>query len=98
MHREADLMRYSYDTLKSNATRRGKPFELTFEEFKMFCYLTAYHIGKGRTKVSYTVDCIINELGYIASNIRSIPKGENSRKGTKTLVYDWEYPEYAHYK
>lgn len=95
-HRKADMMRYSYDTLITNCIRRGKFFDLTYEQFQLFCYETKYFLGKGRTKVSFTIDCIIPDL-YTLSNLRVVTKGENSRKGVKTLVYDWEHKDYAVY-
>lgn len=45
--------------------------------------------GKGRSKESYTVDCIDPKLGYIEGNIQCLLKSENSSKGTKVLHYDW---------
>lgn len=47
--------------------------------------------GKGRSRTSYTIDCIVNELGYVEGNIRVLPKHENSAKGTKSILeYDWQ--------
>lgn len=89
-HRRKHLMRYAYDTLKANASRRGVLFNLTFNEFEMFCRETKYHLGKGRTKVSFTVDRMENDKGYEIGNIRVLSKSENSSKGTKSLIYDWE--------
>jgi hypothetical protein len=88
-------MKASYQTMKYNATRRKKPFTITFEYFKQFCYETCYMAGKGRTKESFTVDCEINELGYIPGNIKMRTKSINSRKHVSRLVYDWEHPDYA---
>ena len=83
-------MRASYDILKHNAKRRKKPFSITYEDFKEFCYETAYLAGKGRTAQSFSVDCEINELGYVKGNLKCRTIAENSRKGVKRLVYDWE--------
>ena len=88
--RDKNPMRYSYDTLKSNAKRRRKIFTITFDDFKEFCYKTEYMAGKGRTKDCYSVDCIINELGYAKGNLQRLSVSENSKKGVKKLVYDWE--------
>lgn len=96
-HRKKDPMRYSYDAMKANAKRRNKIFTISFEYFQQFCYQTKYHLGKGRSKVSFTVDCKINELGYAEGNIQMLTKQENSRKGVKSLEYDWE-TGYAIYK
>lgn len=89
--RAADPVRYAYNTTKHNAKRRGKPFELTFEQFKAFCYREDYIQGKGKTKESLSIDCIINELGYVEGNIRALPLAENARKGCKKILhYDWQ--------
>lgn len=83
-------MKASYQTLKYNATRRNKVFTITFEYFEKFCYETNYMAGKGRSKSSYSIDRIKNELGYIPGNIQKLTVPENSRKKNKVLVYDWE--------
>lgn len=88
--RKKNPMRASYDILKFNATRRKKPFSISYEYFKAFCYETAYLAGKGRTAQSFSIDCEINELGYVEGNIKVRTMSENARKGVNRLVYDWE--------
>ena len=83
-------MRYAYDTLKMNCKRRKKIFKLTFEQFKFYAQATDYIAGKGRKSLSYSIDCRDPALGYTESNIRPMHKGDNSAKGKKRLVYDWE--------
>jgi CRISPR/Cas system-associated protein endoribonuclease Cas2 len=83
-------MKWSYWNLKSNAKRRNKVFDLTFEQFQDFCIETNYIAGKGRTLLSYSIDRINNNLGYSIGNIRCITVSENSRKNTKILNYDWQ--------
>lgn len=88
--REKYPMKAVFQTLRHNATRRGKVFTITFEYFKQFCYETDYIAGKGRRKKSYTIDRIDNSKGYVPGNIQMLTKSENSRKSSKKLVYDWE--------
>lgn len=85
-------IRYAYDVLKMNAKRRGIPFKITFEWFKKFAIETDYVAGKGRTKKSYSVDRIRNELGYVPGNMRVLTVSDNSMKATRKtiLCYDWE--------
>ncbi len=90
-------MEASYQTLKYNSTRRNVYFDLTFEEFKEFCYETDYMAGKGRGRLSHTVDRVKEgkKPGYTKSNIQCLPKGINSskeqaRRKKKILVYDWQ--------
>lgn len=87
--RAANPMKWSYWNLKANSKRRGKDFQLTFEEFKEFCVATNYIAGKGRTLLQYSIDRIDNTKGYTKDNIRVVTVQENSRKGTKILHYDW---------
>lgn len=77
----------------ANAKRRNKPCYLSFEDFKDFCVETNYMAGKGRTKKSYSIDCIINDLGYIRGNLQRLSLSDNSKKGTKRLHYNWETRE-----
>lgn len=92
-------MRSSYNTLRDNSARRKIHFEITYEEFKELCYETDYIAGKGRSKLSYTLDRIIDDdpsIGYRKGNIRVITKSANSikeqdkRRKKKLLQYDWQ--------
>lgn len=87
--RERNPMRYAYDTLKFNAKRRGKYFELTFEEFKKFAVETDYIKGKGITKKSYSIDRSDNTMGYFIGNIAVRSMEFNARKRKKILNYEW---------
>lgn len=69
--------RYCYKTLKMNAKRRGKFFDLTFEQFVFFINKYNYLELKGKTAMSLTVDCIINKVGYTEKNIRGITLRDN---------------------
>lgn len=91
--RACNPIKAAYLLLKSNAKRRHKPFNLSLEYFTKFCYETDYHIGKGKSKTSLTVDCKINELGYVEGNIQALPNTDNARKGCKRLEYDWRTRE-----
>jgi hypothetical protein len=83
-------LKAAYYLLKSNAKRRNKFFDLTLKEFTEFCREYDYIRGKGKTKTSFTVDCIINSLGYTKGNLQVLPLVENSRKGKKVLEYDYQ--------
>lgn len=75
------------------AKQRNKPFTITLEYFRKFCYKTEYIKGKGRNADSYTVDCIKNELGYVAGNLRILTLSANASKSWKQLHYDWRTKE-----
>lgn len=82
--------KYAYQTLKDNAKRRGKEFDLTFEEFKSFCHNVDYIQNKGKTSRSLTIDRIDERLGYTKENIQALPLSDNIRK---FLSYDWQTKE-----
>jgi hypothetical protein len=73
-------MRASYNTLRYNAKRRGKAFDLTFEQFKEFCRKTNYINKKGKTASSYSIDRIRPAEGYTVDNIQVLTLAANSLK------------------
>lgn len=93
--RSKNPMRAAFEALRFNSRRRGKVFNLSWDEFKQFCRETVYMAGKGRNKPCFTIDRIDDSKGYTANNIQVLSKSMNSAKAKKKLVYDWEYPEHA---
>jgi len=93
--KERNPYRYWYGVNKRNAKRRalkagnGKFWYVTFEHWVKFCDETGYLAIKGRHKDAASVDCKINELGYIDGNIRVLTVGENASKGAKRVT--WNY-------
>jgi hypothetical protein len=69
--------KYAFNNLKQNAKRRGKVFELTFEQFQQFAVETEYMAGKGITKHGLHIDRIDPEKGYLIQNIRVLTNSEN---------------------
>lgn len=88
-------MRDAWQHLKDNSKRRNIFFDLTFEQFQEFCYETDYIKKVGKSSLSYSVDRIIEELGYTAGNIQAIPIRDNTlkeharRRARKILMYDY---------
>jgi hypothetical protein len=80
--------RYWFGVLRRNAARRGKHFALAFEYWVWWCDETGYLSIKGKHKGDASVDCIINELGYIDGNIRPLTVEDNAEKGVKYLDYN----------
>lgn len=81
-------LKYAYNNLKSNAKRRNKPFDLTFDEFKRFAIKTNYMYGKGKTKNSLTIDRIDEDGGYTLKNIQVLENEKNIQK-----YLEWKYDE-----
>lgn len=81
-HKIDNPMRYAFDTLKSNAQRRGKEFSLTFEEFKKFCAETGYMDKKGKTATSMSIDRKENDKGYTYDNMQLLSLADNTAKGS----------------
>ncbi len=73
-------MRYAYNNLRGNARRRGKVFELTFEQFADFAVKTDYINKRGTGSDSYTIDRIDPTKGYTADNIQVLTNAQNVRK------------------
>lgn len=80
-------MRYAYLTNKANAKRRGKGWELTFEEFEQFAYEYDYLGKKGITRKGYGIDRIDEDGPYKIGNIQLLKNPDNIRK---YKVYDWQ--------
>lgn len=71
---------YLFDNLRTHAHERGKPFELTIEQFTAFCIKTRYHELKGVDPQSATIDRIRPALGYVAGNLRVLAHVKNSTR------------------
>ena len=78
--KHTNMLRYTYNALKSNAKRRKKSFSLTIEEFKVICFASGYLKGKGKAKSSLTIDRKNPRCGYHVWNVRIITLSENSKK------------------
>jgi len=75
--------KYAYQSLKDNAKRRCKPFDLSFEQFTQFCITTSYIARKGRKKDCLHIDRIKESDGYTLENIQALTNTENIRKYLK---------------
>lgn len=78
----------AFNSLKTNARRRGKDFNLTFQEFKTFCIETDYLNGKGRSKNGFHIDRIDESKGYSIDNIQILSNTENVKKYIKYIGRD----------
>ena len=84
---QAWRMRYpikaAWKTLRDNAKRRRKFFDLTLEQFTEFVENTAYIDGKGRTRHCLHIDRIDPARGYTFDNIQTLTCSENTVKGNE---------------
>jgi hypothetical protein len=78
--KENDPLKYAYRILQSNAKRRGKEFNLTFQEFQTFCLVSGYLEGKGKCALSYSIDRIDPAVGYEIDNLQVLTLSENTKK------------------
>lgn len=78
--KETNLVGVTFWNLKSNAKRRNKDFNLTLDEFKIFCERTNYLKLKGRVKNKASIDRIDPNKGYSLDNINILTVSENSKK------------------
>jgi hypothetical protein len=91
---------YWFGVNKRNANRRarvygnGKFWRVTFDYWVQFCNETGYLAIKGRYKGDASLDCIINELGYIDGNLQVLTVEDNAGKGVKYIDYNMETGEF----
>lgn len=79
-YRQRNPMRYAFLNLRSNAKRRGVPFELTFEDFSTFAVEVDYLYWKGISKKAYHIDRIDPNKGYLKDNIQLMTNEANIKK------------------
>jgi hypothetical protein len=78
---EKNPEKYLYANLRGNARRRGKVFDISFEDFNEFLIRENYLRRKrGRTKTSVSIDRVENKLGYTKGNLAAIKIQANSWK------------------
>ena len=93
--RKENPKKAAYYALQSNAKRRGKYFDLTFEEFNQFAVMTDYYIKKGIAQDSFHIDRIDETKGYTIDNIQVLTNSKNIKK---YLTYWWnEYDRKMEY-
>lgn len=86
-YKEKHPEKYAYIVLKNNARRRGKYFDLTFEQFLEFSVKSGYMAGKGIYKESLHIDRIDESKGYTIDNIQVLSNIENVKK---YLTYNYD--------
>lgn len=84
----------AYRELKYGAKRRGKSFELTFEEFKKFAIETPYWQNKGRHSTSLHIDRIDENGPYAVWNIQPLQNSENIHKFRRFIKRTIEGPQF----
>jgi hypothetical protein len=89
-YRRNNPLRYAYMTLRDNSKRRGKFFDLTFEQFCAFAVETEYMLKKGIFQKSYHIDRIREEDGYTLDNIQVLTNEDNVKKYLRYHYDDYE--------
>jgi len=79
-YRAKNIEKYTYNNLRNNAKRRGKEFNLTFEEFLEFAIRAKYFVGKGIFKDSLHIDREDETKGYVFSNLQVLANSKNVKK------------------
>jgi hypothetical protein len=94
--RERHPLLYLYLAWRGNAKRRGKFFDVTFDQFQEFCQETGYDKLKGTAADCLSVDRIDPYLGYTKDNIRAITVSDNSKRARGILLEidnEWKMEE-----
>lgn len=69
---------YAYSNLKQNAKKRGKEFDLSFEDFTIFLKKNPNYMRKKGTSIkALQIDRIAVNKGYTLDNIQAITLAEN---------------------
>jgi len=79
-YRKNNPIKAAYFNLRCNAKRRGKKFDLSFEEFKTFAIETKYYKKKGIFSTSLHIDRIDETKGYSIDNIQTLTNSANVKK------------------
>lgn len=74
-------LKVQFWNLRKSATRRGKVFTLTFEDFRVLAVESGYDIGSGRHSHDLHIDRIDPDKGYEPGNVQVITARENVLKG-----------------
>ena len=83
-YRATHPVRDAFHRLRSHAKARRISVDLSFWEWELFCVQTGYHERTGNEGDNLTVDRFDAERAYEATNIRILPRTENSRKWWET--------------
>ena len=82
-HRIKNPWAYYFHLLKLSAKKRDIPFNLTQEEFRVFCDQTNYLQLVGRSPGQFHIDRIDNFKGYEVGNIQLMESSTNVGKGNR---------------
>jgi hypothetical protein len=89
---------YAWDKLRYSARRRKIPFELTMDQFRVFCIETGYIEQKGKSSTCLTIDRVDASKGYAISNIQTLTQTENGRKSyVDRKLAEYKAPEIEPY-
>lgn len=69
-----------YYALKSRAKERGHTCGITLEEFTEWCLETGYHLLKGKSATSASIDRKQHHIGYEKGNLQIRTLSDNSKK------------------
>lgn len=70
----------SYANIKKRSVERGHTFGISLEYFTQWCIDTGYHLLKGKTGSSASIDRIRDEIGYEEGNLTILTLSQNSVK------------------
>lgn len=75
-----NLLKYTYQVLKSNARKRKIKFTITLEQFKVFCDENSYLELKGKSCTSMSIDRKDPTKGYEDGNLKAMSLSDNVKK------------------
>lgn len=72
--------RRNFTNARSNAKRRGIPWDLTYEQWASVWIASGQYTNRGRSRGQYQMDRIDNSRGYSADNVQVIAGAVNRTK------------------
>jgi hypothetical protein len=79
-YRKLHPIKYSYQSFKDNAKRRGKEFLVTYEQYVEFGHKHRLFRPDGTRYTNMTIDRLDCTKGYYVENMQVLTLVENSRK------------------
>lgn len=79
-YREKNPKRVFFLNFRKAAKRRGKEFDLTYDQFLDFCNKTGYFEKRGTSGDALQIDRIYPDKGYTIDNIRVLTAYTNNKR------------------
>lgn len=87
-YRDKNPIRVIWHRLRSRSKERGHTCGISYEDFEAWCLETSYHLLRGKTAESASIDRINPAIGYEKGNLQILTLRDNSIK--QAAERDWK--------